>query len=41
MSLVAGIYAAAFGGGVVRPGDLDVSSLFYSQMDGPGTGWER
>jgi len=41
MSLVAGIYAAAFGGGVIRPDDLDVSSPFYSRMDGPGSGWER
>jgi predicted dehydrogenase len=41
MSLVAGIYASAFGGGPVRPADLGPSSPSYVRMDGPGAGWEQ
>jgi predicted dehydrogenase len=41
MSLVAGIYAAAFGGGLVRPADLGPASPYYARMDGPGPGWEQ
>jgi hypothetical protein len=41
MSLVAGIYASAFGGGVVRPADLGPAAPCYARMDGPGTGWEQ
>ena len=41
MSLVAGIYASAFGGGPVRPADLGAASPCYGRMDGPGTGWEQ
>jgi hypothetical protein len=41
MSLLAGIYAAAFGGGVVRPADLGATSPFYARMDGPGARWEE
>ena len=41
MSLVAGIYASAFGGGPVRPADLGPTSPSYVRMDGPGAGWEQ
>ena len=41
MSLVAGIYASAFGGGLVRPADLGTASPCYGRMDGPGAGWEQ
>lgn len=41
MSLVAGIYASAFGGGPVRPADLGAASPCYRRMDGPGAGWEQ
>jgi predicted dehydrogenase len=41
MSLVAGIYASAFGGGPVRPADLGTGSPCYRRMDGPGAGWEQ
>ena len=39
--LVAGIYAAAFGGGVVRPADLGAGSPNYARMDGLAPGWEQ
>jgi len=38
MSMVAGIYAAAFRGRPVRPADLGPSSPFYQRMDGNGAG---
>jgi predicted dehydrogenase len=38
MSMVAGIYAAAFGGHPVRPADLGPTSPFYPRMDGNGAG---
>jgi predicted dehydrogenase len=38
MSMVAGIYAAAFGGHPVQPADLGPSSPFYQRMDGDGAG---
>ena len=41
MSLVAGIYASAFGGGPVRPADLGPTSPSYVRMDGQGAGWEQ
>jgi predicted dehydrogenase len=41
MSLVAGIYASAFGGGLVRPADLGVTSPSYGRMDGSGAQWEQ
>jgi predicted dehydrogenase len=41
MSLVAGLYAAAFGGGVVRPADLGAASPCYDRMDGLAPGWEQ
>jgi hypothetical protein len=41
MSLVAGLYAAAFGGGVVRPADLGAGSPCYDRMDGLAPGWEQ
>jgi predicted dehydrogenase len=39
LSLVAGIYAAAFGGHPVRPADLSPASPFYARMDGDGARW--
>ena len=39
LSLAAGIYAAAFGGGPVRPADLGPGSPFYARMDGSGAPW--
>jgi predicted dehydrogenase len=39
LSLVAGIYAAAFGGHPVRPADLGPASPFYARMDGDGARW--
>ena len=41
MSLVAGLYAAAFGGGVVRPAELGAGSPCYDRMDGLAPGWEQ
>jgi predicted dehydrogenase len=38
MSMVAGIYAAAFAGHPVRPADLGPSSPFHKRMDGDGAG---
>jgi len=38
MSMVAGIYAAAFGGRPVQPADLGPGSPFYQRMDGSGAG---
>ena len=39
LSLVAGIYAATFGGHPVRPADLGPASPFYARMDGDGARW--
>jgi predicted dehydrogenase len=39
LSLVAGIYAAAFGGRPVRPADLGPASPFYARMDGGAARW--
>jgi predicted dehydrogenase len=39
LSLVAGIYASAFGRRPVRPGDLGPGSPFYARMDGDGARW--
>jgi predicted dehydrogenase len=39
MSLVAGIYAAAFGRRAIQPGDLGPQSPFYWRMDGDGARW--
>lgn len=39
LSLAAGIYAASFGGGPVRPADLGPGSPFYARMDGSGAPW--
>jgi len=41
MSLVAGIYASAFGGGLVRPADLGPAAPCYGRMDGLAPGWEQ
>lgn len=40
MQLVAGIYASAFLGRPVQPGDLGPDSPFYHRMDGSGARWE-
>lgn len=39
MSLVAAIYAAAFGGQAVHPADLTTASPFYARMNGDGARW--
>jgi predicted dehydrogenase len=39
MTLVAGIYASAFLGHPVRPGDLGPDSPFYHRMNGSGAPW--
>lgn len=39
MQLVAGIYASAFTGRPVSPGDLGPDSPFYHRMDGSGAQW--
>jgi predicted dehydrogenase len=39
LSLVAGIYAAAFTGQPVTPADLGPSSPFYDRMDGGQAPW--
>ena len=39
MQLVAGIYASAFLGRPVRPGDLSPGTPFYRRMDGSGARW--
>jgi predicted dehydrogenase len=39
LSLVAGIYAAAFGGGPVTPADLAPPSPFHERMNGNGHRW--
>jgi predicted dehydrogenase len=39
MRLVAGVYAAAFGGRPVVPSDVDPGSAFYERMDGFGPPW--
>jgi predicted dehydrogenase len=40
MTMIAGIYAAAFGRQPVRPGDLGPDSPFYQRMNGTGAPWE-
>ena len=40
MQLVAGIYASAFLGRPVRPGDLGPDSFFYHRMNGSGAPWQ-
>jgi predicted dehydrogenase len=40
MTLVAGIYASAFLGHPVRPGDLGPDSPFYQRMNGSGAPWQ-
>jgi predicted dehydrogenase len=40
MRLVAGIYASAFQGRSVHPGDLAPPSPFYERMDGTGERWD-
>lgn len=39
LELIAGIYASAFTGARVRPGDIDATSPFYSNMEGSGAPW--
>jgi hypothetical protein len=39
LELIAGIYASAFTGARVRSGDIDVTSPFYSSMEGSGSPW--
>lgn len=39
MELVAAIYRSAFTGEVVRRGDIDAASPFWSRMDGAGAPW--
>jgi hypothetical protein len=39
MRLVAGVYAAAFGGRPVVPSDVDPGSAYYERMDGFGPPW--
>ncbi|WP_104127725.1 Gfo/Idh/MocA family protein [Cryobacterium sp. Y57] len=39
LELIAGIYASAFTGVRVRPGDIDATSPFYFSMEGSGAPW--
>ncbi|GAA2076407.1 Gfo/Idh/MocA family oxidoreductase [Pseudolysinimonas kribbensis] len=39
LELAAAIYASAFGGGAIRPGDIAAGTPFYSSMQGTGAPW--